>query len=149
MGRYTTISRHGHVEAPAADILAMVSSTEGFTEINPHRTADPDLVVIPSGAALGIGSGFAFRGREGRGTQIVAELTDTHVLHDIDMGAMGRSQQRIVATPAPGGGCDIDWTMTLDAGHNPVLRVFGLMANRVLGPTLEVGVGNLAASTDR
>lgn len=149
MSRYTTVSRRGHVDANAARILARVSSTKGFTSINPHRTADPELVITPNGPDSGVGSGFAFRGKDGKGTQTVAEITDTQVTHHIDMGFMGRSRQRIVTTAVPGGGCDVEWSMTLDAGANPMLRIFGLMADKVLGPTLETGLRNLASATWR
>lgn len=149
MGKYTTISRHGHVAAGAEQILETVSSTEGFTAINPHRTADPKLAITPSGPASGVGSGFAFRGKDGKGTQTVAEVTSSRVVYDIDMGSMGRSRQRISVTPLQSGGCDVEWSMTLDAGRNPMLRVFGLFANKVLGPTLETGLRNLAEATSR
>ncbi|UOR03140.1 SRPBCC family protein [Leucobacter allii] len=149
MGRYTTISRRGRVDAGATEILARVASTEGFTSINPHRTADPKLVVTPNGPPAGVGSGFAFRGKDGTGTQTVSAVTDSAVAYDIDMGIMGRSQQRIVTVPRPAGGCDVEWSMTLDAGFNPMLRIFGLMADRVLGATLETGLRNLASATWR
>ena len=48
MSRYTTISRAGRIDAAAAEVLSLVSSTEGFTAINPrsvHPTASvPDLL---------------------------------------------------------------------------------------------------------
>lgn len=149
VGRFSTIARRGHVDTDASQILEAVSSTAGFTSINPHRTADPKLVITPSGPPTGVGSGFAFRGKDGKGTQTVAEVNDSHVIHDIDMGSFGRSRQRISATPSPAGGCDVEWSVTLDAGHNPLLRIFGLMADKVLGPSLETGISNLASATWR
>lgn len=146
MNRHTTVTRRGHVAATANELLAALASTEGFTRINPHRTEDPDLIITPTGPASGVGSGFAFRGKNGKGTQTVSEVTTTEVVHDIDMGAMGRSRQRIIATPSGAGGCDVEWSMTLDAGWNPILRIFGLFAEKVLGPTLETGLRNLAAA---
>ena len=149
MSRYTTISRAGRIDAAAAEVLSLVSSTEGFTAINPHRTADPKLELTPFGPSNGVGSGFAFSGKGGKGTQVVSEVTDHHVEYAIDMGSMGQSTQRIVATPASHDGCDVEWSMTFDAGRNPMLRIFGLVANRVLGPTLDSGIRNLASTTWR
>ena len=146
MNRHTTVTRRGHVAATADDLIAALASTEGFTRINPHLTDDPDLVIIPTGPAAGVGSGFAFRGKNGKGTQTVAKVTTTEVVHDIDMGAVGRSRQRITATPSEAGGCEVEWSMTLDAGRNPLLRIFGLVAEKVLSPTLETGLRNLAAA---
>ncbi len=146
MGRYTTITRTGHTGASADRIIELVSSTEGFTRINPHLTADPKLEITPLGPHTGIGSGFAFRGKNGKGTQTVAQVGDTYVDYAIDMGSMGTSTQRIAARPAPGGGSDLEWTMVLDAGGNPLLRLFGMMASKVIGPTLETGIRNLSTS---
>lgn len=149
MSSQTTISRHGHVDATPGQILSLVGNTEGFTSINPHKTADPKLQIIPVGPTTGVGSGFSFRGKGGKGTQTVASVADTFVDYAIDMGTMGRSTQRITALPVPDGGCDVEWTMTLHAGRNPMLRIFGLMAGRILGPTLETGIRNLADRTWR
>lgn len=146
MGRYTTVTRTGHTDAAAETVLALVSSTEGFTRINPHLTADPKLEITPLGAAVGIGSGFAFRGKNGKGTQTVAQVSDTSIDYAIDMGSMGHSTQRIAATPSAAGGAEIEWTMVLDAGSNPLLRIFGMMASKVIGPTLETGIRNLSTT---
>ncbi len=146
MGRYTTVTRTGHTDAPAEQIIALVSCTEGFTKINPHLTADPKLEITPIGEAVGVGSGFAFRGKNGKGTQTVAQVSDGAVDYAIDMGSMGRCTQRIAAVASERGGSDIEWTMVLDAGGNPLLRIFGMMAGRVVGPTLETGIRNLSAA---
>lgn len=145
MGRYTTVTRTGHSDVPAEQIIALVSSTEGFTTINPHLTADPQLEITPIGVVAGVGSGFAFRGKNGKGTQKVVQVSDRAVDYAIDMGSMGRSTQRIVAVPSERGGSEIEWTMVLDAGNNPLLRIFGMVAGRVVGPTLETGIRNLSA----
>ncbi len=149
MGRYTTVTRIGHTDAPVDQIIAVVSSTEGFTRINPHLTADPKLEITPLGESTGVGSGFAFRGKNGKGTQTVEQVADSFVDYSIDMGSMGRSTQRITAAPSTHGGSDIEWTMVLDAGTNPMLRIFGVMANKVIGPTLETGIRNLATTPSR
>ena len=146
MGRYTTVTRTGYTDAPVDQIIALVSSTEGFTRINPHLTADPKLEITPIGDAKGVGSGFAFRGKNGKGTQTVERVSDDHVDYSIDMGSMGRSTQRISASASTHGGSDLEWTMVLDAGTNPMLRIFGMMANKVIGPTLETGIRNLATT---
>ncbi|MFT4296778.1 MAG: SRPBCC family protein [Micropruina sp.] len=143
MGRFTTITRAGTVAGSADDIVALLASTRGYTEINPYRTADPKLVIEPFGPESGVGAGFSFAGKDGKGTQTVAAVRADGVDFDIDMGAMGRSRQSIDLTPGRGG-TQVTWSAKLDAGNNPVLRIFGLVANKVLGPSLETGIANLA-----
>lgn len=144
MSRFTTVAREGRVPATPAQILALVSSTAGFTAINPHLTQDPKLQISPLGPDAGVGSAFSFRGKNGKGTQTVSEVTASTVEYVIDMGGMGQSRQQIRVTP-DGAESVVEWSMTLDAGNNPLLRLFGLLADKVVGPPIQTGLDNLAA----
>lgn len=147
MSRFTTVTRTGTVTGDVASIVELVSSTAGYTAINPYRTSDPKLVITPFGPEAGVGAGFAFAGKDGKGTQTVAAVRPDGVDFDIDMGAMGRSRQVITLAADPTGGTRVEWKAELDAGYNPVLRVFGLVAGKVIGPSLENGIANLAQHT--
>jgi len=68
MGRFTTITRSGTVAADVSSIVALVSSTTGYTAINPYRTTDPKLPIAPFGPEAGVGAGFASAGKDGKGT---------------------------------------------------------------------------------
>lgn len=149
MGRFTTITREGTVRGNPDDIVALLASTTGYTEINPYRTSDPALSIEPFGPASGVGAGFAFRGKDGKGTQTVAAVRPDGIDFDIDMGAMGKSRQSIDVAQAREGLTRVTWSAKLDAGHNPVLRVFGPVAHKILGPSLETGISNLAGRTWR
>lgn len=143
MSRFTTVTREGRVRATPAQILALVSSTAGFTAINPHLTQDPKLQINPFGPDSGVGSAFAFRGKNGKGTQTVSEVTASTVEYAIDMGGMGQSRQHIHVTP-DGAQSIVQWSMTMDAGNNPLLRLFGLLADKIVGPPIQTGIDNLA-----
>ena len=142
--RTVVVTRRAHVDASPKDVIARVASTEGFQTFNPYRTTDPALKITPFGPAEGVGSGFRFEGKEGKGTQTVTALTATSVTHLIDLGAMGKPVQRIEAKPA-GAGAEVTWTVTSDMGFNPVFRIFGLFMDRMLGKTYELGLKNIAA----
>lgn len=136
-----TIRRTGRVNAEPAQLRDLLASTEGFTSINPHRTADPKLRITAFGPESGIGAGFSFEGKNGNGTQTVTGVSDTSVDYAIDMGSMGRSTQRIEFTAADGG-TEVVWSQTLIAETLPQ-RVFTWFADRVLGGTLASGIRNL------
>lgn len=140
--RTVVVSRSGHVPLTPDDVLARVSSTEGFQTFNPYRTSDPNLQITPFGPDAGVGSGFRFEGKEGKGTQTVTAVTRDSVTHQIDLGAMGKPVQVISARP-DGSGARVTWTVTSDMGYNPIFRVFGLFMDRMLGGTYEVGLRNL------
>lgn len=145
------LPRHVHVErsatlaaAPEA-VLALAASNTGFQRFNPYLSADPALNIAPFGPETGVGSGFAFDGRDGKGTQVVADVSDTAVRYDIDLGPMGKPTQTIAAMPVDAG-VVVTWSMDADMGFNPVGRVMGLFLDGMMGQTFEQGLGNLAAA---
>lgn len=141
--RKVVVTRKAEVSMAPDEIIARVGSTEGFQTFNPYCTTDPNLKITPFGPASGVGAGFRFEGREGKGTQTVTALTDTSVTHLIDLGLMGKPVQVIEAQPVTGGAM-VTWTVTSDMGFNPVFRIFGLFMDRMLGKTYELGLKNMA-----
>lgn len=143
------LPRHAHVErsafvaAPPEHIVALAASTAGYQRFNPYLSADPALRIDPFGPAEGVGAGFRFDGRDGRGSQVVAEVGSDGVRYDIDLGPMGRPVQAIRVAGAQGG-TQVTWTMDMDLGRNPVSRVFGLFMDRMIGKTFNKGLENLA-----
>lgn len=142
--RTVVVTRNADVDLSPEDVIARVASTEGFQTFNPYCTTDPDLKITPFGPTEGVGSGFRFEGKEGKGTQTVTEVTATSVTHLIDLGAMGKPVQTIEAKPYAGG-TRVTWTVTSDMGFNPVFRIFGLFMDRMLGKTYELGLKNIKA----
>ena len=142
--RKVVVARHADVEMSPEEVITRVASTEGFQTFNPYCTTDPELKITPFGPAEGVGSGFRFEGKEGKGTQTVTEVTASSVTHLIDLGAMGKPVQKIEAKAA-GTGSRVTWTVTSDMGFNPVFRIFGLFMDRMLGKTYELGLKNIAA----
>ena len=142
--RKVVVTRTADVALSPEDVIARVASTDGFQTFNPYCTTDPDLQITPFGPVEGVGSGFAFEGKEGKGTQTVTDVTATSVTHLIDLGPMGKPVQTIEAK-ANGNGARVTWTVTSDMGFNPVFRIFGLFMDRMLGKTYELGLKNIKA----
>jgi hypothetical protein len=142
--RKVVVSRSSDVPMSPDAVIARVASTEGFQTFNPYCTTDPELKISPFGPASGVGSGFRFEGKEGKGTQTVTSVTPDTVTHLIDLGAMGKPVQTITAEPTANG-ARVTWTVTSDMGFNPVFRIFGLFMDRMLGKTYELGLKNMAA----
>ncbi|WP_299138263.1 SRPBCC family protein [uncultured Tateyamaria sp.] len=145
------LPRHVHVERTATfqgtpeAVLSLAASNTGYQRFNPYLTVDPALQISHFGPDAGVGSGFAFDGKDGKGTQVVAAITDNSVRYDIDMGPMGKPTQAIVVKPAAEG-VQVTWSMDADMGFNPVGRVMGLFMEGMIGKTFEQGLGNLAAA---
>ena len=142
--RRVRVERRAHMPLSPEDVIARVGSTEGFQSFIPYVSADPMRKSEAFGPEAGVGAGFRFDGKDGKGTQTVTAVTDTSVTHLIDLGAMGKPVQVINATPS-GTGARVTWTVTSDMGFNPVFRIFGLFMDRMLGKTYELGLTNIQA----
>ena len=141
--RRVVVTRQAIVALRPEDVITRVASTEGFQTFNPYCTTDLDLKISAFGPSEGVGSGFRFEGKEGKGTQTVTEVTPTRVTHLIDLGAMGKPVQTIEAKSTDTG-TRVTWTVTSDMGYNPVFRIFGLFMDRMLGKIYELGLKNIA-----
>ncbi|MGH1577939.1 SRPBCC family protein [Planktotalea sp.] len=140
--REVTVVRSAQVSASPSDVIALLASNEGYQRINPYKASDPALKIALFGPSSGVGSGFHFDGKDGKGSQTVAAVTDHSVTYDIDLGAMGKPKQ-IVDVRSSGGGSAVEWRMKADLGRNPIARIFGLFMDGMIGKTLEQGLTNL------
>lgn len=140
--REVTVTRSAQVQASPGEVIALLASNEGYQKINPYKASDPALKITLFGPTSGVGSGFHFEGKDGKGSQTVAAVTDRAVHYDIDMGAMGQPKQIVEVRPSAGGSV-VEWRMEADLGRNPVFRVFGLFMDGMIGKTLDQGLSNL------
>ncbi|MEM7719185.1 MAG: SRPBCC family protein [Pseudomonadota bacterium] len=143
--RHVSVERHAIVNAAPDAILTLAASNSGFQSFNPYKTLDPALEIELYGPEAGVGSGFRFQGKDGTGRQTVAEVTANKVVYQIDLGAMGTPAQSI-ATEETADGTRVTWRVDSDMGFNPAFRVFGLFMDGMMGPTVELGLENLAAA---
>ncbi|MEM6324226.1 MAG: SRPBCC family protein [Pseudomonadota bacterium] len=140
--RHISVERSAVLNASAEDVLALAASNEGYQAFNPYRSMDPKLKIEMFGPENGIGSGFRFNGKDGKGTQTVANITGDTVTYAIDMGFLGKPTQAIRAVPVAEG-TEVTWRVDSDMGFNPIFRVFGLFMDGMMGRTFELGLENL------
>lgn len=145
---HKVVERTAVLDAAPDAIYPLLTSSAGFQTFNPYRDADPNLQIIFQGPAEGIGSGFAFSGRDGQGTQTITALQDNRsVTMQIDLGSMGQPVQTFTLEQLGDGTSDqtrVVWSVESQFGMNPIGRVFGLFLDGMLGKTYEQGLENLA-----
>ncbi|MEM0898734.1 MAG: SRPBCC family protein [Pseudomonadota bacterium] len=138
-----TVTRSATINAPAEKVFALVASNEGFQTFNPYKLKDKKLKITLQGPSSGIGSGFAFDGKDGKGTQtIVAMEENQSVTMQLDLGAMGKPVSEFHLSPN-GDITEVTWSTKSDFGFNPIGRVVGLFLDGMLGPTYELGLKEL------
>lgn len=137
------VERRRVIQAPSADIFALLSSNAGFQAFNPFRDAEPDLEIELSGPQHGVGSSFAFKGRRQAGTQTIIAIDDNRsVTMQIDLGWMGKPVQTFRLVPMAGG-TEVIWRTQSRFGWNPLGRIFGRFMDAMLGPLYERGLADL------
>lgn len=138
------VERSAIVEAAPNEIFELIASNRGFQTFNPYLDTDPNLKIDLAGPERGVGSGFAFKGKEGKGTQFITAVEkDKSVTMQIDLGAMGKPVQTFQLSPMPNG-TQVTWNVEMQFGLNPIGRVMGLFMDSMLGKTYERGLANLA-----
>ena len=144
--RLVHVERQATFNGSVESVIKLAASNKGYQRFNPYLSADPDLQISHFGPVSGKGSGFKFDGKDGKGSQTVAEVTDNKVRYDIDLGMKGKPVQTITAKPS-GDGVLVTWSMDADMGMNPLARIIGLFMDGMIGEKLEKGLSNLAAAT--
>ena len=139
-----TVSRRAIIKANAAEIYQLIVSTEGFQRFNPYCDTDPNLKISAFGPDSGVGAGFSFNGKEGKGSQtVIAVEPNRQVQMEIDLGPMGKPLQTF-SLKQHSDSTEVVWSTRSEFGMNPVGRVFGLFLDKMLGSTYERGLKNLA-----
>lgn len=139
---HVVVTRSAVTNATPAAVLQLAASSEGYQTFNPYKATDPSLKITPFGPPSGVGAGFDFDGKEGKGSTTIIAQTDVRIDYQIKLDGMGAPTQAIVTTVTPQG-TQVDWSMRMEFGNNPALRIMGLLMPAMIGPTLETGVNTL------
>jgi hypothetical protein len=137
--RNIVVQRSGTVAAAPAAILTLAASNEGYQKFNPYLKADPAMKLEMFGPSSGVGSGFKFDSKDGKGTAVVTSVSADSVDYALDLGSNGTPNQKI-SVVADGAGSKVTWTMNADMGYNPIGRVVGLFLDGMIGPSFESGL---------
>jgi hypothetical protein len=144
--RHVRVERTATMAVPPANILAIAASNQGYQTFNPYKDADPNLKVTFFGPDSGVGSGFNFESKDGKGTSTVVAVRSDEVEYLVDLGSRGAPTQKIKAV-ADGADSKVTWSMDSDMGMNPIGRVVGLFLDGMLRENFEKGLANPAAKT--
>ena len=142
------VERSVKINASPADVYHLLKSNTGFQAFNPYKDKDPELKITLSGPAEGVGSSFAFSGKDGKGTQTITHVQENRaVTMLIDLGPMGQPEQTFELQRADDG-TRVTWGVNASFALNPIGRIFGLFMENLQGPTIERGLKNLTGAVE-
>lgn len=140
------VERSTLVDAPQETIFTLVNSFDRFHQWSPWHAIDPDARYNRVGPAAGVGAAIAWVSDHpslGSGGEcITASTPHSTVISTLDFGGAG-SATSTFTLEAVSNGTRVTWSLDTDFGRNIVARYFGLGFDRMLGPTLELGLDSL------
>ncbi len=140
------VERSTVIQAPPANVFALVNSFKGFNRWSPWAERDPETVYTFSGPDFGVGAAMSWVSQNpqvGAGSQKITlsepyERIESH----LDFGSQGTAQAFFALTPQAGG-TEVRWGFDTEFGSNLVSRYMGLMFDRWIGADYEAGLANL------
>lgn len=134
------------INVPKADVFKIVNSHQTFSQWSPWTEKDPNMKVTLSGPQSGRGSKYSWASDNknvGKGSlEIIHSFNDSLVVRRLSMEEQGQAEAGFVLVD-DAEGTKVSWTMDMDAGANPILRIMGSFMDKMVGPDFEKGLSNL------
>lgn len=143
------VSRTITIDRPAKMVFKTANSMHHFNAWSPWAKTDPNAKYQFSGPEYGVGSKMSWQGNEevGSGNQTIIESVP-HELVKSELYFDGQGDDPAWASVVikdQGESTQVSWVFEADFDGNILGRYFGMMMDRMLGPTYEEGLSNLKA----
>jgi hypothetical protein len=136
------------IDVPRSEMFQMLNTHKTFANWSPWQEKDPEMVVTYSGAESGVGAKYSWNSKVkevGVGSmEIVESYPDTIIRQKLMFSGKGTSDAGFIFSTA-GTGTKVTWTLDMDAGANPLLRIMGGFMDKMIGPDFEHGLSKLKA----
>lgn len=133
---------------PLRQVYDTVNSFKRFTDWNPLRQHDPQVVYTVSGPEHGVGAQLEYsstRPEIGTGTWRISESeADARVRYAVYNDAYGQNKNHLLTLSQRGKVVTIDWLYSVDYGWSLPGRYAGLYVDRTAGDDIKRGAANLA-----
>jgi uncharacterized protein YndB with AHSA1/START domain len=145
------VSRSVVIDAPPAQVYALVANPHDWVHWSVWNQRDPAMQMSYSGPESGAGAGWAWKSKgEGDGSmQFTAAEPGQRVAFTLAFADFGTPSTGEFTFSPEGAGTRVTWTMDGDVGRNPLLRWFGLFADRLVGADFEAGLLGLKALAEK
>ena len=141
------VERSATINAPADKVYSLVSDPRAWAKWTVWNKRDPAMKIAYSGAATGAGAKWSWESKsEGNGTMAFTRADPAKgVEFDLAFPDMGMTSRGSIALEPAGNATRVTWANFGDLGSNPLVRYFGLVMDRMVGPDFEAGLAGLKA----
>ncbi len=139
------VERAVQIEAPAAEVYALIASPREWKRWSAWNTRDPAMRIEYTGPDSGLGAGWSWQSAtEGNGAmEFTAVVPGERVDYALRFPDFGMESKGVLRIDPAGSGVRLSWSNEGDMGANPINRWFGLFMDDLVGPDFEAGLANL------
>jgi len=134
------------INAPVDVVFAQVNTLKNWPKWDPWMSKDPNAENTYEGPESGVGSIHKWKSKVrevGSGAMTLTSSVPNESL-DFKLEFEGRgSSMAGFKFKADGPNTMVTWSLDMDAGMNPIMRIMGSMMDKMIGPDFEKGLNNL------
>jgi hypothetical protein len=145
------VSRSTTIQAPAADVHALINDFREWTRWSPWEDVDPDLQRTYTGPESGVGASYAWQGnrRAGQGSMVITSSTPEQIGLQLAFLKPWKATNDVTFTLRPtGSGTEVTWSMSGE--QKGVAAFFGKLVSmdKLVGKDFEKGLARLKANAE-
>lgn len=141
-----TVERSLEINASPEKIYTNLSRLQNWGEWDPWHQMDPNMINTYSGPESGKGNKNCWESDDknvGKGCQeIIAVEENKSITTQLDFDGHGGGIGGFKLEEIPNG-TKVSWSMTMETGYNPVMRMMSLFMDSIVGQNFETGLNNL------
>ncbi len=146
------VERSVVINKDISTVYDQISNLKNFQSWSPWYERDTAASYTYSGPESGAGQSLHWDSKEktvGKGSLTIADLVEDSVVNmDLAMDGGGGVAKAIYTLSPEGDATKMTWSMNMDAGMNPLMRIMGKFMDGMVGPDFEQGLNKLKARVE-
>lgn len=142
-----TVTRTHTVSAPVEVAFDQVNDLHNWEKWSPWYERDPQMTITYDGSGVGPGASYSWASEKddvGNGKLAILETQPNESIKTrIDFEGMDPSYGGWAFKSMGAAQTEVSWSMTSDAGMNPMARFFNILLDGLVGPDFEKGLASL------
>ncbi|CAM2067865.1 SRPBCC family protein [Sulfidibacter corallicola] len=133
------------IEAPTEQVFPMVNNLRNWKKWMVWARRDPNMTINYEGPEAGVDSKTSWQSEtEGDGEMTITQSEPpTFVAYSLYFPEFDSRSVTKMKLESVDNGTRVTWTNEGDMGMNPMMKVFGLMMDGMVGPDFEAGLVNM------
>lgn len=129
----------------ADSVFKNINTLKSWNKWSHWQLIEPAMQIQYYGPEAGVGATQTWTGKDGKGKLTIVESVAPRVIaYQLQFEDFTPMNGYFEIDANEDSTVTVTWTMKADAGKNPIMKYFGLMMDRMMGPDFEAGLKNLS-----